>query len=100
MTVTGHLPAEIILRIVRKNQSRFRACYEDGLRKKADLRGRVVVNFTIGPAGDVSAAADGGSDLPDGSVVHCVVSSFETLYFPKPESGSVSVVYPVVLSPS
>jgi hypothetical protein len=98
-SVDGRLPQEVIQRIVRQNFGRFRLCYENGLRKSHTLRGRVTVKFVIDAAGAVSDAKDGGSDLPDGGVVACVVRGFGNLSFPKPEGGVVTVVYPVLFEP-
>jgi hypothetical protein len=97
--VSGRLPPEIIQRIVRQNFGRFRLCYEKGLRTSPALMGRVSVRFTILPTGVATKAVDAGSDLPDRSVVACVVRAFDGLSFPAPESGSVTVVYPVMFAP-
>jgi hypothetical protein len=99
-TVGGHLPPEVIQRIVRQNFGRFKLCYENGLRNNPNLQGRVAVNFVIGHEGEVSQAQSGGSDLPDAGVVSCVVRAFYGLSFPHPESGIVTVSYPIVFSPA
>lgn len=98
-TASGRLPSEVIQRVVRQNFGRFRACYEAGLRNNPNLAGRVAVNFVIGRDGSVGQANSGGSDLPDGGVVSCVVRSFYGLSFPAPESGIVTVSYPIAFSP-
>jgi hypothetical protein len=97
--VDGKLPAEIIQRIVRQNFGRYRFCYQDGLRNNPSLAGRVAVRFVIGRDGAVSNVANGGSDLPDPSVVSCVVRGFYGLSFPAPEHGIVTVTYPLMFSP-
>jgi hypothetical protein len=97
--VSGRLPPEVIQRIVRQNFGRFRVCYENGLRARADLHGRVTVRFVIDATGSVASAADGGSDLPDPGVVSCVVSAFRNVGFPAPEGGTVTVVYPILFAP-
>ena len=97
--VTGRLPPEVVQRIVRQNFGRFRLCYENGLRNNPNLQGRVSARFTIGRDGGVSNVANGGSDMPDGSVVSCVVRAFNGLNFPQPEGGVVSITYPVLFSP-
>jgi hypothetical protein len=99
ISVGGRLPPEVIQRIVRQNFGRFRACYEGALRTNPALQGRVGVKFIIDRSGAVALAADGGSDLPDRSVVQCVVSSFSSLSFPQPEGGQVTVVYPIMFTP-
>jgi hypothetical protein len=100
VSVRGGLPAEVIQRIARQNFGRFRLCYEAGLRTNPDLSGRVATRFVIDRSGAVGAAADGGSDLPDPSVVSCVVRSFAKLTFPEPQGAVVEVVYPVMFVPA
>jgi hypothetical protein len=97
--VNGRLPPEVIQRIVRQNFGRFRLCYENGLRTNPNLQGRVAVKFVIDRSGAVSTASDGGSDLPDQSVVSCVVRGFNNLSFPQPEGGIVTVAYPIIFNP-
>jgi hypothetical protein len=98
--VNGRLAPEIIQRIVRQNFGRFRFCYENGLRNNPNLQGRVAVKFIVDRNGAVATTADGGSDLPDQTVVECVVRAFGNLSFPQPESGRVTVVYPITFSPA
>jgi hypothetical protein len=97
--VSGHIPPEVIQRIVRQNFGRFRLCYENGLRNSPNLAGRVSVRFVIGRDGSVSNAGNGGSDLPDPGVVSCVTRAFYGLSFPQPEDGIVTVTYPIMFSP-
>ncbi len=97
--VSGRLPPEVIQRIVRQNYGRFRMCYEQGLLKNPNLSGRVSVRFAISREGAVQTAQNGGSDLPDSSVVGCVVSAFYGLTFPEPDNGIVTVSYPIMFSP-
>jgi hypothetical protein len=98
-TTNGRLPAEVIQRIVRLNDGRYRLCYENALRGDPGLSGRVTVKFMIDRHGAVAFAADGGSDIPDQGVRECVVRSFAALSFPEPEDGTVTVVYPIVFNP-
>lgn len=98
-TVSGKLPPEVVQRIVRQNFGRFRMCYENGLKNNPTLAGRVAVRFVIGRDGAVASVGNGGSDLPDSSVVNCIVRSFSGLSFPAPDGGIVSVTYPISLAP-
>jgi hypothetical protein len=98
-SVVGRIPPEVIQRIVRQNFGRFRLCYENGLRNNPSLQGRVGVAFVIGRDGAVSSVQNGGSDLPDGGVVSCVVRSFYGLSFPAPDGGIVTVNYPIMFTP-
>ena len=99
MSLSGRLPPEVVRRIIRQNFGRFRLCYENGLRRNPNLQGRVAVRFVIGADGAVSNLGNGGSDMPDGGVVSCIVRAFADLSFPKPERGIVTVVYPIMFSP-
>ena len=97
--VTGRLPPEVIQRIVRQSFGRFRLCYENGLKSNPQLAGKIAVKFNIDKSGNVTTASDGGSDLPDSGVIGCVVRGFGNLSFPQPESGIVTVVYPITFTP-
>jgi hypothetical protein len=97
--VNGHIPAEVIQRVVRNNFGRFRSCYMNGLRDNPNLEGRVVTRFTVDRQGMVSSAQDGGSSLPNSQVVSCVIKAFYGLSFPEHEGGIVTVVYPLALQP-
>lgn len=97
--VSGHLPAEVVQRIVRQNFGRFRMCYEQGLTRNPNLQGRVAVRFVIGRDGAVSNVQNGGSDLPDSGVVSCVIGAYYGLSFPSPENGIVTVTYPIMFTP-
>lgn len=97
--VNGHIPPEVIQRVVRNNFGRFRSCYMNGLRDNPNLEGRVVARFTVDRQGMVSSAQDGGSSLPNQQVVGCVVKAFYSLSFPEHDGGIVTVVYPLALQP-
>jgi hypothetical protein len=98
--VSGRLPPEVILRVVRQNADRYRLCYENGLRTHPKLAGRVAVKFEIGNDGAVKNLADGETDLPDAAVVACIHHVFVGLRFPSPEGGgTVRVIFPLRFSP-
>ncbi len=99
-TVNGRLPVEVIQRIVRQNFGRFRLCYETALQAKPKLAGTIAVTFVIDESGAVSSVGTGaGTAMTDAKLVACVTRSFSNLSFPQPESGKVSVVYPITFSP-
>jgi hypothetical protein len=98
-TVSGRLPPETIQRVVRASFGRFRGCYAEALDRNPTLEGRVVVKFVIDRDGSVSTSADAGSDMT-APVTDCVVRRFGDLSFPPPTGGVVTVVYPLVLTPT
>lgn len=97
--VNDRLPPERIQKVVRAAKAEVRRCYENGLRSSPSLAGRVVVRFVIDREGRVESAKDEGSDPVDKAVVGCVVNVYAKLTFPRPDGGSLAVVYPIAFSP-
>lgn len=97
--VSGRLPAEVVERIARQSAGRYRRCYAEGLRQNPNLQGSLRARLVIGRDGAVSAIGDGGSDLPDGGVVSCVLGALRTTSFPAPEGGIVTVLLPLRFTP-
>ncbi|HEY3493207.1 MAG TPA: AgmX/PglI C-terminal domain-containing protein [Polyangiaceae bacterium] len=95
ITVSGRLDRGVIQSKVRAQHGRFRACYEQALARDRSLRGRLSVRFVIGRDGAVSNVSNGGSELADSAMNTCVIRAFYGLSFPAPESGIVTVLYPV-----
>jgi TonB family protein len=99
-SVKGALDKDIIRRIVRAHINEVRHCYNQGLVRDPNLKGRVAVQFTIGPTGKVPVAVVAQSSLKDGSVANCVAKAVKRWTFPKPQGGgNVVVTYPFVLEP-
>ncbi len=98
--VSGRLPPEVVSRVVRRSFQAFKACYECGLRNNPNVQGRVTIRFVIGADGAVSHVGNGGTDLPDLGVLRCIWPAFEGMSFPRPESGTVTVTYPIFLAPA
>jgi hypothetical protein len=89
-----------IHRIVRTNFGKFRTCYEAGLARDPELRGKVLVRFVIEADGRVRVPAeDAGSTLTAPEVIACMLRAYESMVFPPPTGGTVSVVYPVDFDP-
>ena len=98
-TAQPRLPPVEIQKIVRAAFPQFKHCYEDGLRRDRDLRGRVAVRFVIGRDGTTTAVAIPEWDLPDATVRACLRRFFATLRYPVPDGGIVTVTYPIQFSP-
>jgi hypothetical protein len=96
VAVNGRLPPEVIQTVVREHFGNLRACYEEGLKRNANLAGKVVVRFDIETSGKVSGVQGSGSTLPDAQAIECMLHAIEGLSFPRPEGGKVTVVYPVI----
>ena len=55
----GSLPKEVIRRVVRKHRREVLYCYQRELEKDGTLEGRLLVSFTISPAGSTKAIESG-----------------------------------------
>ncbi len=99
--VHGGIDKDIIRRVVRSHINEVSACYNQGLVRDPNLKGRVAVQFTIGPSGNVPAAVVQESSLKDDAVGQCVAKAVKRWRFPKPDNGgNVMVTYPFVLDTS
>jgi TonB family protein len=99
--VHGAIDKDIIRRIVRAHINEVSACYNQGLVRDPNLRGRVSIQFTIGPSGSVPVAVVQESTMKDGNVGQCVAKAVKRWKFPKPDGGgNVVVTYPFVLETS
>jgi TonB family protein len=93
--VRGSLDKEIIRRIIRRHINEVKYCYETELTKKADLSGRVAVQFTIAATGQVIASVLQSSTMGNVRVENCVVQAVRRWEFPKPMGGGIVIVsYP------
>jgi TonB family protein len=93
--VRGSLDKEIIRRIIRRHINEVKYCYETELTKKADLSGRVSVQFTIAATGQVIASVLQSSTMSNIRVENCVVQAVRRWEFPKPMGGGIVIVsYP------
>jgi hypothetical protein len=91
---------EVVDRIVRQSFGRFRLCWETVARTNVRLAGRVGVRFVIGRDGAVRAAkSDDRTTIHDGAMGSCVASAFQSLSFPAPDGGIVTVIYTLDFTP-
>lgn len=95
----GSLDDDLIRRVVRAHGPEIEACYATALERDAEANGIVLVTFTIGTTGEVTAATIGSSDIGDETLHGCVREAVQGWLFPRPEGGSVEVDYPFVLVP-
>ena len=96
---TSELSRDAVREVVRANIDLVRGCYESGLRSDPELRGRVTLEFSIGPDGRVQTSEVVERDVPE-SVAECIRFGSQTWRFPAPRCGAVKVKYPFVLEPS
>jgi TonB family protein len=91
----GSLSKEAIRRVIHRNLSQVRFCYEQALSTRPDLSGRVSIQFMISPSGVVQASSVAQSTLGSDQVNRCVADAVRRWTFPAPDGGGyVSVSYP------
>jgi TonB family protein len=95
VAVRGALDKEIVRRIIRSHVNEVKYCYEVELLRHNDLAGRIAVNFTIAPTGQVAAALVQSSTMNNPRVESCLVGAVRRWEFPKPTGGGLVIAtYP------
>ncbi|MGZ3721801.1 MAG: AgmX/PglI C-terminal domain-containing protein, partial [Bdellovibrionales bacterium] len=93
--VEGGLDKEAIARVIRSQLGQIRYCYERQLSANPDLYGKILVKFTIGAAGSVTAQTIGNTSLNNAMVEGCILRRIAGWQFPNPKGGTnVLVSYP------
>lgn len=99
-TVSGDLPPEIVKRIFRQNLGRVRLCYEKQLEKKPKLEGKMQLDFTITPKGEIQAPRGSALTLNEPALFECIAKSTKDVTFPEPAGGApVTVSVPISFAP-
>jgi hypothetical protein len=93
MMVSGRLPPEIIQRVVKPILPRALACNPKAA-STDDSDAVARVHFVIDRQGEMATVKLDESNVSD-AVAACVTAIFQSLHFPAPEGGMVTVVYPV-----
>ena len=92
---TGALDREIIQRVVRQHRREITHCYEQRLQRDPNLAGRIEMEWTIAPSGDVVSASVSESTMDDAEVGRCMARRIQQWVFPEPDGGGiVRVNYP------
>ncbi len=88
----GTIDREAVLRVIKSHHPDIVRCYEKELRFKADLGGKVTVNFLIDDQGRAKNVSIKGSTIEDTSVESCIVNEYQSWRFPEAPSGDVANV--------
>lgn len=94
----GKMPEAIVRQRVTQHSSAILRCYSDGQGSAPELAGRAMMRFIIEEDGQVQRVSTIGADFPSKAVPRCLEALFRAIRFPKPDSGSVRVTYPLPLS--
>jgi TonB family protein len=90
---------QTIARAIRAHLAAIRACYERALKSHPDIGGKLVLRFTLTPAGTVSSIGVDEDTLDDPEVTRCVRAVVATWRFAAPPRA-VEVSFPFVFQPA
>jgi hypothetical protein len=88
---------EVIRKVIRAHAHHVRACYVEGLVRRPELQGRVVLRFVIARDGSVESSEIAESELDDAKVEGCIAA--EALRWRFPLGGTIGVSYPFTFVP-
>ena len=95
--VSGKLDRETVRKVIRRNLSGIRQCYQTSLQRDKGLKGRLNLAFEITPNGTVTGITMTGME-GDVALTACVKRRMAIWRFPAPKSsGVIKVKYPVFL---
>lgn len=92
--------AEQIQLVLDQNKGAIYALYHRALRANPALQGKVVLEITITPAGDVSECKVVSSELKDDDLVHKLVARIKLFQFGAKNVDSIVFTWPVDFLPS
>ncbi len=91
---------QAIARYVNMRKSAIVACYERELKRNPQLKGRILVRFTITEQGRASDIDIDENTMRNDAVASCIRSVIRTWVFPFKPDSEVPVAYPFVFSPA
>jgi outer membrane biosynthesis protein TonB len=98
--VDGQLDPNVVVKEVRARMSAIKACYDRALKRNPNLSGKVVIRWTITPAGTVSGVEVDQDSMGDNEVSGCIKGHIARWRFPAPSGGAVEVSFPFVFQAS
>ena len=82
LTIEGSIEESLIQRVIRRNASQIRYCYQRVLNRNPGLRGQTHINVVIGQKGRVSDATATSSQTDFSDVSRCIAGRFRRFRFP------------------
>ena len=73
----------MVLSTLSANYPELKTCYPHGLKKDAEMKGKVVITWDLDAEGKVFGAGVENSQLKNKSVEECLVKTFSEWHFPK-----------------
>jgi outer membrane biosynthesis protein TonB len=85
---------------VRARMGLIKACYENALKRNPNIRGKVVIRFTILETGGVADVGASQNTLGAPEVASCIMNTMRSWRTQFRPSGPVTVEYPFLFTPS
>jgi hypothetical protein len=95
----GHVDAAAIAREIRSRRKAIAACYERALKQQPTLAGKLVVRFSLTPAGTVGAVDLDDDTLGAPDVSACIRAVVLHWRFPPLTEGPAELSFPFVFQP-
>ena len=95
----GMRSQQSIMRVVMANIGALRHAYEMRLKVKPGLKGKVTIEFTIAPDGDVISCKALSTTINDPVLEEDIIKRIFRWRFDRIPKGNVTVVYPFAFSP-
>lgn len=98
MSVQGGYDKAIIRQYIRSRLRQLQWCHQKAIQRKADVGGKIVVQFAIMPTGKVLQPSVVHSNVGDQDLEQCLLSKIALWHFPPPkEAGATALVkYPFI----
>ena len=97
-SVSGRLDRKTVQKIIRRNLSGIKWCYQDALQRNPKLRGKVTLSFAILPNGKLKNPKASNPSINDNTLLSCITKKMKRWKFPAPKDGGVvKVSYPLIL---
>jgi hypothetical protein len=89
-----------LARFIRARLSAINLCYEGQLKRNPNLRGKIVVRFTIGSNGRMSDVEIDENQMGNDEVGSCIVAKIRAWSTPFKPAGECPVSFPFVFQPA
>jgi TonB family protein len=93
----GKMDTAGVQKVFKRRLRATKSCYEKALKRNENLRGKVVISFTIGAAGRITEIKVKKNTTGDASVGKCIIAKVKSWKFPRPEGGAVKFNFPFFL---
>ncbi len=98
--VSGRLPSQVVVRVLRQNMQRFRMCQVRTHVNVPQFVGVASVRFVIDRSGATASYPEATSAIADPPFLKCLEGAFSNLSFPAPDAGEVKVQYALRFAPT